>query len=68
MNILDKVIKELTERSKKLPHDGIDLSDVGNEVGVIVAQYFSDTMGHGKNDFIDGIKHGISLMDGTHSI
>lgn len=44
-----------------------DLSDLGNEIGIIVGKYLSDDkMGFKKEDFISGIKHGISLIDGTH--
>lgn len=41
-----------------------DLSDLGNEIGVVIAKYLTvdDTFG----DFIRGLKHGISLIDGTH--
>jgi hypothetical protein len=43
---------------------GID--DIGNEIGIVVAKYFN-----GFDDsfaFISGIKHGISLTDGTHDL
>jgi hypothetical protein len=42
----------------------IDLSDIGNEIGIVIGKYTDD-----KNtieDFIHGIRHGVSLVDGTH--
>ena len=41
-----------------------DLSDLGNEIGIVIAKYFNDE--NTVNDFIHGLKHGISLTDGTH--
>lgn len=44
-----------------------DLSDVGNAVGQVIAQHFKDAIGFNKQSFLDGLDHGISLMDGTHA-
>lgn len=38
-----------------------DLSDLGNTIGIIVGKYISDDLGYEIDDFISGIKHGISL-------
>ncbi len=43
-----------------------DIGDVGNEIGYILAKFLKNKDGWSKEDFIDGIKHGISLVDGTH--
>ncbi len=44
-----------------------DLSDIGNEIGIAIGKYLRKRkMGYTKDDFILGIKHGISLVDGTH--
>ena len=43
-----------------------DLGDIGNEVGFAVAKHFSGEMGFDKESFMSGIRHGISLVDGTH--
>jgi len=42
----------------------IDISDVGNEIGIAVGKYIKNE--EDKRDFVDGIYHGISLIDGTH--
>ena len=44
-----------------------DLTDFGNEVGQIIAKYInSENPGMELDDFISGVKHGVSLKDGTH--
>jgi hypothetical protein len=58
---IDVAINDILNRN-----EGYDISDVGNEIGYTVAKYFSAKMGWEKSDFISGIKHGISLVDGTH--
>ena len=44
----------------------LDMGDIGNDIGIAVAQYFTDEVGWDKETLIDGIEHGISLIDGTH--
>ena len=46
--------------------DVYDISDIGNLIGIAVAKYLNENMGFEKEDFINGIKHGISLVDGSH--
>ena len=65
-------MKDLIENLKngldKLPN-GSDLSDVGNIIGIIVSEYVKkgNTFNNcDMNDFNNGLKHGISLIDGTH--
>ena len=41
-----------------------DISDIGNEIGIAIGQYLSTE--EELNDFIHGLKHGISLKNGTH--
>jgi len=43
-----------------------DLSDCGNEIGIIVGERYSDMTDDDIQNFISGIKHGISLTNGTH--
>ena len=43
-----------------------DMSDVGNEVGYVVGHVFSNMTEEEIKDFIIGLKHGISLTNGTH--
>ena len=46
------------------PADSGDLSDIGNEIGTIIGQYCDET--NSIEDFIRGLRHGKSLVDGTH--
>ena len=44
-----------------------DLSDLGNEIGIVVGKYFKKKkMGYQKSSFMSGLNHGFSLADGTH--
>lgn len=44
-----------------------DLSDFGNEIGLNIGQYINiDILGFEKEDFISGLEHGISIIDGSH--
>ena len=55
---------KIDEKLKDIKYQG-DISDLGNEVGYCVGKVLTmneqDT-----NDFITGIKHGISLTNETH--
>jgi len=43
----------------------LDLSDLGNEVGLVLFDFLNEN-NMTLEDFISGLKHGISLRDGTH--
>jgi 2-keto-4-pentenoate hydratase/2-oxohepta-3-ene-1,7-dioic acid hydratase in catechol pathway len=43
-----------------------DLSDCGNEIGIIIGEKYKNMTEDETQDFISGIKHGISLTNGTH--
>lgn len=44
-----------------------DLSDLGNDIGLNIGDYIDDKkLGYAKNDLMSGIKHGISIIDGSH--
>lgn len=71
----DKLIIEIMKEIAKTEHlthpiDGIgevksDENDIGNRIGIAVGKLMGE-MDIDKELFIDGIKHGISLYDGTH--
>ena len=65
---LKKFVKELEkEVNKYYDHNKYDLSDIGNDIGIVLSKYIDTSKeGFELNDFNSGIKHGISLMDGTH--
>lgn len=59
------IIKEL---KNSIVDDG-DLSDIGNEVGIAIGKYtmLKDASNKGLDidSFICGLRHGVSLIDGT---
>jgi len=57
--------KDLMETSNKIKYYG-DISDFGNEIGYAVGNIIKNMTESQISDFIFGIKHGISLTNGTH--
>ena len=43
-----------------------EISDLGNEIGVVVGLAFKDMTDEDITDFIQGFRHGVSLTNGTH--
>jgi hypothetical protein len=41
-----------------------DISDIGNEIGIAIAPHLNED--NTIEDFIRGIRHGVSLVDSTH--
>jgi hypothetical protein len=64
MIIVELLKNDLVETLLKMKTT-YDLSDIGNEIGIVIGKYINKEIGD-KNDFINGVKHGISLIDGTH--
>jgi hypothetical protein len=66
---VDDVVSDVIERLQKTPKlpVGCDLSDLGNEIGMAIGKYVNETkLGFEIESFIAGVKHGVSLIDGTH--
>jgi hypothetical protein len=55
----------LIEYSRSMDYEG-DLSDCGNEIGNMVGSKYKNMTEEEIEDFITGIRHGISLTNGTH--
>lgn len=67
MNKFKTAYLDIIDSLNNIKYDNGDLSDIGNEIGIVIAKYFSDEdFGWDKDGFLSGIKHGISLTDGTH--
>ncbi len=63
MEDFNKIKEDIKAQLDKANYAG-DMSDIGNEVGIAIAKYLG-----GDNtieDFISGLRHGVSLVDGTH--
>jgi len=63
---IKKISFEISNQLYQINYKG-DLSDLGNEIGVVLGKYIKKKkIGYQLDNFIDGLKHGISLIDGTH--
>jgi hypothetical protein len=60
--VVEAVIQELRHRVK---YAG-DVSDLGNEIGYALGKVLKNMTQEETRDFIHGIRHGISLTNGTH--
>ena len=65
-NNFQDILLDISYNISNISYDNGDLSDVGNEIGIIIGKYISSDMGYELEDFIHGVKHGVSLIDGTH--
>ncbi|MFA5366564.1 MAG: hypothetical protein WC333_01490 [Dehalococcoidia bacterium] len=69
MGAFDNIKGDIKAQLDKIDYQG-DLSDIGNEIGIAIGKYVrekDDDSGWDLTDFIHGVKHGISLVNGTHS-
>lgn len=60
------VFEQLCQTFSEIEYDNGDISDVGNEVGFALGKALADLKEDEIKDFILGLKHGISLTNGTH--
>jgi hypothetical protein len=56
-----KIIKEIVIQLNNFTFKG-DISDVGNEIGIVIGKYNKEDI----KSFMFGLNHGISLSNGTH--
>lgn len=60
--IAKDLIASLVETLDKPTYCSADISDIGNEVGIIVGKYIDENiMGYEYSSFIHGIEHGLSF-------
>lgn len=62
---LNFIANSLKERADQIQYMG-DVSDLGNEIGAIVGHAYENMSEEEIEDFITGLRHGISLTNGTH--
>lgn len=60
------VFEQLCQTFSEIKYDNGDISDVGNEVGFALGKALTDLKEDEIKTFILGLKHGISLTNGTH--
>ncbi len=63
---ISNAIRALMNSQEDILEDKSDLSDFGNIIGLAIGEHIDDEMGYELEDFISGLRHGISLKDGTH--
>lgn len=59
-----KVIEKLRTDLSEIKYSKGDIGDIGNEIGFSIGLELDSE--DKINDFIRGLRHGISLVDGTH--
>ena len=64
MSNFQHIIKQIKEHMEKVSYENGDLSDVGNEIGIVLGNYIENEKEF--KELITGIRHGISLTNGTH--
>ena len=64
MDNFQHIIKQIKEHMEKVSYENGDLSDVGNEIGIVLGNYIENEREF--KDLVTGIRHGISLTNGTH--
>lgn len=67
--VVDQLIKELAVLKTHKVDDKCfcDLSDIGNTIGIVIGENLNkEETGYEKSDFELGLRHGFSLVDGTH--
>ena len=64
-NTLYQLVSNLGKTMDGIKYYG-DISDLGNEIGYAVGNVIKDMTEQETTDFIHGIRHGISLTNGTH--
>ncbi|MBD3261419.1 MAG: hypothetical protein GF334_07020 [Candidatus Altiarchaeales archaeon] len=55
------ICNELIKKLRDIPSN-YDVSDIGNEVGIVIGYYEKSVV----QEFKTGFDHGVSLSDGTH--
>ena len=63
MEDFDKAVGEIISQLASIEYYG-DISDIGNEVGIAIGRRFDKD--NTVEDFISGLRHGVSLANGTH--
>jgi hypothetical protein len=64
MDNFTHILNRIKTQLDKVNYDNGDVSDVGNEIGIVLGDFI--TTESELQDFITGIRHGMSLTNGTH--
>jgi hypothetical protein len=61
-----EVFEEMCKTFNEIEYMNGDISDVGNEIGYALGKVLTDLQEDEIKTFIVGLRHGISLTNGTH--
>lgn len=64
MSNFKNILEELKKHLENVQYKDGDLSDVGNEIGIVLGNYIENEQEF--KELVTGIRHGISLTNGTH--
>ena len=64
MGNFTQILNRIKTQLDNVNYDNGDVSDVGNEIGIVLGDFIHTESE--LQDFITGLKHGISLTNGTH--
>lgn len=64
MDNFTHILTQIKKHLDKVSYENGDLSDVGNEIGIVLGRYIDKEQD--LKDFIQGLRHGISLTNGGH--
>ena len=64
MDNFQHLLKQISESLSKVQYEYGDMSDVGNEIGIVLGNYITNEQEF--KDFVTGLRHGISLTNGEH--
>jgi len=64
MDNFTHILNRIKIQLEKVNYDNGDISDVGNEIGIVLGEFITNESE--LKDFIHGVRHGISLTNGTH--
>lgn len=62
----EEILEQITNSFKEIKYNNGDISDLGNEIGYAIGTALPNLTEEETKEFIFGIKHGISLTNGTH--
>lgn len=63
---MKQIISDIIKQLESISYEG-DISDIGNEIGIAIGKHVGENkIGYELDSFIHGVRHGVSLVDGTH--
>jgi hypothetical protein len=60
------LLKSVSFKLEDIEYENGDLSDLGNEIGLIIGKCLENMTQNEISQFISGFRHGVSLTNGTH--